>query len=74
MSKTYKVVSVPEEPTRHHLGDFGLVQISEDLPSEICEVGFRAGLPYFAEALSVNATQATDPLLDEKEERKSAKK
>lgn len=70
MSKTYKVVSVPEEPTRHHLGDFGLVQISEDLPSEICEVGFRAGLPYFAEALSVAPTQVTESL----EERKSVKK
>jgi hypothetical protein len=70
MSKKYKVVSLPEEPTRHHLGNYGLVLISEDLPSEICEAGFHAGLPYFAEALTVTPTQATDSL----EERKSVKK
>jgi len=49
MEKTYKVVNVPKEPTRHHLGNFGLVQIKEDLPQEICEAGFSAGLPYFEE-------------------------
>lgn len=49
MKKNYKVVNVPKQPTRHHLGNFGLVQIKEDLPQEICEAGFLAGLPYFEE-------------------------
>lgn len=49
MAKKYKVVNLPDEPTRHHLGNFGLVLIQENLPQEICEAGFKAGLPYFEE-------------------------
>lgn len=49
MEKKYKVVNLPKEPTRHHLGNFGLVLIKEDLPQEICEAGFKARLPYFEE-------------------------
>lgn len=49
MKKTIKVVNVPKESTRHYIGNFGLVEIKEDLPQEICQAGYNAGLVYFEE-------------------------
>lgn len=80
MKKKYKVVNIPEEPTRHHLGNFGLVLIEEDLPQEICEAGFKAGLPYFAEAENaaevpfISAPVSETALVEEKEEKRITKK
>ena len=63
MSKIYKVVNVPTEPIRHHLGNFGLVLIKEDLPQKICEAAFKVGLPYFEE---VKALQIEEQIADSK--------
>jgi hypothetical protein len=78
MEKKYKVVNLPKEPTRHYLGNFGLVEIKENLPSEICKAGFDAGLPYFAEVpISetpvIEAAQVAE-LEEVKEEKKLTKK
>lgn len=65
MGKSIKVVNVPKEPTRHHLGNFGLVLIAEDLPQEICEAGLKAGLPYFQEVESVETAETVAPIVEE---------
>lgn len=83
MENTYRVVNLPKEPTRHHLGNFGLVEIKEDLPQEICEAGFNAGLPYFVKATpAVEATPVVEaapiveaePVEEVKEDKRVAKK